>query len=190
MRNISIPGAFAFVLLLASPCFGAADLPLSLGDVRLGGIPPEKLLIQPAQDPTSIRAASRVRDLKPMAARSMWRRLVSDSLDSQVSGTVTLYKGRVVMVSLFSPDLPFRRVQAALSRRFGNGWSQENFVSEVPEGCEPYMLDHWHRRSIGLYLSGDKSEPGVGVHLRDDDLNHKMEADGTIHNEYETCGEF
>ena len=131
-----------------------------------------------------------VRDLKPDPARHMWQRLIPDVAAQEVTGSVSLYQGKVVMISLFSSDLPFQQVQAAIIRRLGNGSALKNYIEDVPEGCEPYAFDRWNQDSLGLYLLGDRSRPGVGVHLRDEDLNYKMSMDQTVHLEYEQCSEF
>lgn len=190
MPRASIDVVLALSVLTSHMCFAETRLPSSLGNVRLGEIPSETLLLPAGTDPLAIRAANRVRDLKPTVAIHVLRALLPLFRSSSASGNVTLYQGRVVSINLFLPDVQFKPAQRATLNRFGKGSSHRELVAEVPAGCEPYLFDQWSEGRLGLFLVGDEHKAGVSVHLRDNDLNHKMSTDDSVHIEYEQCVEF
>lgn len=190
MRCISITCALGLSVLLANPCLASKDLPRSLGEMHLGAAPAERLLVPRGDSTGPVRSVRQVRELKPDSARVMWASLMPGARATDISGSVTLYRGNVVSVDLASPGLTFELAQAAAVRRFGNGFPGQNLISDVPDGCAPYMFEQWVAGKLGLFLVGDTKSPGVSLHLRDNDLNHQMSMDDAVHIEYEQCIEF
>ncbi len=190
MRPISIIGTLVLSFFINNPCSAAKDFPRSIGEVKLGVMPLEKLLIPRAANEVQNGSARQVREIRSNVARLMWSQLFPNTYFTEVVGSVTLYKGRVVSIYLFEPSLKFGRVQSDATRIFGKGRHEKKLISNVLEGCEPYMFDEWIDGGVGLYLIGDEKNIGVSLHLRDNKLNSKMEADNSVHIEYEQCVEF
>lgn len=190
MRRALINVFLALSVLASHLCFAETRLPSSLGNVRLGEIPSETSLLPVAADATAIRAASRIRDLKPGIAIQMSGALLPAFRSSRASGSITLYEGRVVSINLFVPDVQFKSAHQAAFSRFGKASSQKSRVSDVSAGCEPYMLDQWVSGRLALFLVADERKTGVSAYLRDNDLNYKMSTDDSVHTEYEQCIEF
>lgn len=190
MRPILIAGALALLFVLNNSCNAAQSLPRSLGEIKLGAVPSEKLLVPLDVSEIQRGNARQTRDLRSHVTSLMWRRLFPNTLNSGVIGSVTLYKGKVVSIYFSAPNLTFGRAEADVMRVFGKSQRDKTLVSEVLEGCEPYMFDEWIDGRFGLYLIGDEKAIGVSVHLRDNNLNHRMETDSSVQIEYEQCVEF
>jgi hypothetical protein len=190
MRPLSIIGTLTLLFFINNSCIAAKDLPRSIGEVKSGATPLEKLLMPLEANEVQNGSARQVRDLRSNVARLIWNRLLPNTHFTEVAGSITLYKGRVVSIYLFEPNLMFGRVQADAMRIFGKGRHEKKLVSDVLEGCDPYMFDMWIDGRVGLYLIGDEKAIGVSLHLRDNKLNYKMETDNSVHIEYEQCVEF
>ena len=182
----------SFVALFFGVCaYGDTGLPDRLAGLVLGEHPDPGYLAWQLPNQNVQTSSIYIVATTSSVAERIGKGMLPKSHVKSASAELVLYKGRLVEIVFFLPNESFVGVQKALTNKFGKAAHKATLVSDVSDGCAPYIFQAWQDVKRSLYLTAtNQKKKGVGLILRDNRMNELLAYDDSDHLDYDRCIQF